>query len=109
MACGGKFMSNKSKIAVITAASIGMVLTQSSSLRAENEDTNAPEKVTKIAVPVDLDEAVLYSTLPDEVLENTAGFAGVGLCGVTQATCAAGRVCYNPPKPPNSPNRTNRK
>jgi len=66
-------MSIKSKIAAIAAASIGMVVTQSSSLRAEN---NAIEKVTKIAA--DVDEEVLYSALPDEVLENAAAFGGVG-------------------------------
>jgi hypothetical protein len=94
-------MSNKSKMALIAAASIGMVLTQSSSLRAEKQDRSAPEKVTKIVA--DLDEEVLYSALPDEVIEKAAAFGGVGLCGVTQNTCAAGRICNQPPpvkKPP---------
>ena len=67
-------MSIKSKIAAIAAASIGMVLTQSSSPRAEIEDNSAPEKVTKIAA--DLDEEVLYSALPDEVLERAAASSG---------------------------------
>jgi hypothetical protein len=61
------------KIAVITAASIGMVLTQSSSLLAEKQDASAAQKVTKIAAPIDLDEEVLYSVVPDEVLEVIAG------------------------------------
>ena len=65
-------MSIKSKIAAITAASIGMVLTQSSSPRAETEDNSAPEKVTKIAIPIDVDEEVLYSAVPDEALEKAA-------------------------------------
>src|SRR5262249_8860924 len=67
-----KSMSIKSKIAAIAAASIGMVLTHSSSLRAENEDSSAPEKVLKITAPIDLDEEVLYPALPDEVLERAA-------------------------------------
>jgi hypothetical protein len=54
-------MSSKSKLAVITAASIGMVLTQSSASRAETENSSAPEKVTRIAAPIDVDEEVLYS------------------------------------------------
>jgi hypothetical protein len=55
-------MSSTSKRAVITAASIGIVLTQSSSLLAEKQD-GAPEKVTKIAAPIDLDEEVfLFGT-----------------------------------------------
>ena len=66
-------MSIKSKIAAIAAASIGMVLTQSSSPRAETEVNSAPEKVTKIAAPIDVDEDVLYSAVPDEVLEVVAG------------------------------------
>jgi hypothetical protein len=61
-------MSSTPKIAVITAASIGMVLTQSSPLLAEKQDSSAPENVTKIAAPIDLDEEVLYSARPDEVL-----------------------------------------
>jgi hypothetical protein len=72
-------MSNNSNIGVITAASIGMVLTQSSSLLAEKQASSAgPEKVTQIAVSSDLDEEVLYSTLPDEALEKAAAFGGVG-------------------------------
>jgi hypothetical protein len=96
-------MSSTPKIAVITAASIGMVLTQSS-LLAETEDSSAPERVTKIAAPIDLDEEALYSALTDEVLEKAAEVGGVGLCGVTQNTCAGGRVCNSPPvqKPPYS-------
>jgi hypothetical protein len=54
-------MSSTSKIAVVTAASIGMVLTQSSSLLAEKQDSSAPEKVTKIAAPIDLDR-ILFGT-----------------------------------------------
>ena len=68
-------MSNKSKLAVVTAASIGIVLTQSSPLFAEIENNSAPEKVTKIAAPIDLDEEVLYSALPDEALEKAAKVA----------------------------------
>lgn len=92
---------SKPKIAVITAAAIGMVLTESSSLLAESQDRS---EVIKIAAPIDLDEEVLYSALPDEVLEKAAEVGGVGLCGVTQSTCAAGRVCNSPPvqKPPYS-------
>src|SRR5262249_25505524 len=63
--------SIKSKIAVITAASIGMVLTQSSSPRAETENSGGREKA-KIAAPIDVDEDVLYSALPDEALERAA-------------------------------------
>jgi hypothetical protein len=65
-------MSIKSKIAAIIAASLGMVFTQSSAGRAETEDNSAPEKVIKIATPIDLDEDVLYSELPDEALERAA-------------------------------------
>jgi hypothetical protein len=64
-------MNSTPKIAVITAASIGLMLTQSSSLRAENESSSAPERATEIAAPIDLDEEVLYSALPDEVLMNS--------------------------------------
>jgi hypothetical protein len=77
-------MNKTPKLAVITAASIGIVLTQSSSLLAEKQDSSAPEKVTKIAAPIDWGEEVFYSVLPDEVLEKAAAFGGVGLCGVTQ-------------------------
>jgi hypothetical protein len=97
-------VSSTSKIAAVTAASIGMLLTQSSSVLAEKQDASAPEKVTKIAASIDLDEDVFYSALPDEVLEKAAGLGGVGLCGVTQSTCAGGRICNSPPvqKPPYS-------
>jgi hypothetical protein len=71
-------MSSTSRIAVIAAASLGLVLTQSSAPRAETEDSSAPEKVTKIAAPIDLDEEVLYSALPDEVLEKAAASSGGG-------------------------------
>ena len=54
-------MSNKSKIAAIAAASLGMVLTQSSAPRAETEDNGAPEKVTKITAPIDIDDEIFYS------------------------------------------------
>ena len=74
-------MSIKSKIAAIAAASIGMVLTQSSSPRAETEDNSAPEKVTKIAAPIDVDEDVLYSAIPDEALERAAASQGQTLIG----------------------------
>jgi hypothetical protein len=67
-------MSIKSKIAAIAAASIGMVLTQSSAPRAEAEDNSAPEKVTTFAAPLDVDEEIFYSPLPDEALEKAAGF-----------------------------------
>ena len=79
-------MSIKSKIAAIAAASLGMVLTQSSSLLAEKQNSNAPEKVTKTAAPTDLDEEVLYSAVSDDVLEKAAGFGGPGVCYT--ATCA---------------------
>jgi hypothetical protein len=99
-------MSSTPKIAVITAASIGMVLTQSSSLLAEKQE---PQKVAKIAAPIDLDEEVLYSPLPDEALERAAGFGGPGVC--VTATCAQGQICNGqavkkPPysKPPYSSN-----
>src|SRR5689334_7027085 len=65
-------MSIKSKIAAIAAASLGMVLTQSSATRAETEDNSAPEKVTKITPPIDVNEDVFYSAVPDEVIENAA-------------------------------------
>jgi hypothetical protein len=74
-------MSNKSKLAVITVASIGIVLTQSSSLLAEQDRS----EVTKIATPIDLDEEVLYSALPDEVLEKAAEVGGFGVCSTN--TC----------------------
>jgi hypothetical protein len=80
-------MSSTPKIAVIAAASIGMVLTQSSSLLAEKQDTSAPQKVAKIATPIDLDEEVLYSALPDEVLERAAGFGGFGVCNTQTCNC----------------------
>jgi hypothetical protein len=95
-------MSDKPKIALITAASLGMVLTQSSAPRAETEDNSTPEKITKIAG--DLDEDVLYSTLSDDALEKAAGF-----CRVIQMTCAAGGVCYNLPPPKKQPYVKNRK
>jgi hypothetical protein len=66
-------MSNKSKIALIAAASIGVVVTQSSSLRAENENSSAPEKATKIVAPINADEDVFYSVIPDDALERAAG------------------------------------
>jgi hypothetical protein len=84
-------MSIKSKIAAIAAASLGMVLAHSSASRAETEDNSAPEKVTKIAVPIDVDE-VFYSALPDEVLERAAGFGGTvhlaaGSAALATCTC----------------------
>jgi hypothetical protein len=79
-------MSSTPKIAVITAASIGMVLTPSSSLLAENQDRS---EVIKIAAPIDLDEEVLYSALPDEALERAAGFVGACYTASCGAQCNA--------------------
>jgi hypothetical protein len=95
---GENSMSSTPKIAVITAASIGIVLTQCSSLLAENQDRS---EVTKIAAPIDLDEGVLYSTLPDEVLEKAAAF-GVGACSLSvvctpTAICNQGQRVKKPP------------
>jgi hypothetical protein len=90
-------MSSTPKIAVITAASIGMVLTQSSSLLAENQDRS---EVIKIAAPIDLDEDVLYSPLSDEVLEKAAlALGGVGVCSTSTCvqTCLS---CGQVTKPP---------
>ena len=92
-------MSSTSKIAVVTAASIGMVLTQSSSLFAENQDRS---EVTKIAAPIDLDEEVLYSALPDEALERAAALGGVGVCSAAACTqalqaCNQGQPVKKPP------------
>ncbi len=94
-------MSSRSKIAVITAASLGMVLTQSSASRAETEDSSAaPEKVTKIAAPIDLDEEVLYSALPDEVLEKAAGSVHLAYtasgCGGWTNYCNKGQPVKKP-------------
>jgi hypothetical protein len=90
-------MSSTSKIAVVTAASIGMVLTQSSSLFAENQDRS---EVTK--APIDLDEEVLYSALPDEALERAAALGGVGVCSAAACTqalqaCNQGQPVKKPP------------
>jgi hypothetical protein len=101
-------MSIKSKIAAIVAASLGMVLTQSSASRAETENSSAPENVTKIAAPIDVDEDVLYSALPDEVLERAAGFGGtVHLAapgasngGTCVSTCATNCYPQSVKKPP---------
>jgi hypothetical protein len=79
-------MSIKSKIAAIVAASLGMVLTQSSAPRAETDDNSAPEKATKIAAPIDLDE-IFYTALPDEVLERAAA------SGSPTAHCNTGDSC----------------
>src|SRR5262249_50670900 len=91
-------MSIKSKIAAIAAASLGMVLTQSSAPRAETEDDSAPGKVTKIVAPIDVDEDVLYSALPDEFVEKAAGFGGTVHLASLVATCAAtcSGVCNQP-------------
>ena len=109
-------MSIKSKIAAIAAASIGVVLTQSSATRAETEDNSAPEKVTKIAAPIDVDE-VFYSAVPDEVLEraaasqpqtmgagcnNTVVATGVACCN-TQVKKSSGGLKYEGGKPPLGP------
>jgi hypothetical protein len=91
-------MSIKSKIAAIAAASLGMVLTQSSSPRAEIEDNSAPEKVTKIAAPVDVGEDVLYSELPDEALERAAAsspFSAASACCNTGAAMSCNSVSCN--------------
>jgi hypothetical protein len=80
-------MSSTSKIAVITAASIGVVVTQSSSLRAEIEGSSPAEKVTKIAAPIAVDEEVLYSALPDDVLEKAAGFGRLYLAYSVPTEC----------------------
>jgi|SRR5262249_5661668 len=94
-------MSIKSKIAAIAAASLGMVLTQSSAPRAETEDNSAPEKVTKITAPIDVDEEVLYSALSDDVLEKAAESAGV--VGVSVGgTCS---TCVHASSPAKSLNR----
>jgi hypothetical protein len=81
-------MSIKSKIAAIVAASLGMVLTQSSASRAETENSSAPEKVTRIAAPIDVDEEVLYSALSDEVLEKAAGSGGTVHLASLGITCS---------------------
>jgi len=88
-------MSIKSKIAAIAAASLGMVLTQGSSLRAETEDNSAPEKVAKIAAPIDVDEEILYSALSDEVLEKAAGFGGTVHLASAVPTCAGTCISCN--------------
>jgi len=85
-------MSIKSKIAAIAAASLGMLLTQSSSPRAETESSSGREKA-KIAAPIDVDEDVLYSALPDDVLERAAASspfsAATACCGVGSAVAGA--------------------
>jgi hypothetical protein len=101
-------MSNNSKIGVIAAASIGMVLTQSSSLLAEEQDTSAAQKATKIAAPIDVDEEVLYSTLPDETLEKAAVFGGVGVCSTLTCNLNEGSTSYNKKVPPLSKSRTSK-
>jgi len=97
-------MSIKSKIAAIVAASLGMVLTQSSASRAENEDSSAPEKVTKIAAPIDVDEDVLYSALPDEVLEKAAasGTFTPNCNSAAVMTCPGAAACNTQVKKPPS-------
>jgi hypothetical protein len=87
-------MSIKSKIAAIAAASIGMVLTQSSSPRAETENSSGREKA-KIAAPIDVDEEVLYSALPDEALERAAGFGGTVHLASIGPTCAGTCISCN--------------
>jgi hypothetical protein len=74
-------MSIKSKIAAIGAASLGMVLTQSSAPRAETEDNSAPQKVAKITAPIDVDDEIFYSALPDEALERAAASQPQTLAG----------------------------
>jgi hypothetical protein len=92
-------MSNKSKLAAIAAASIGMVLTQSSAPRAETKDNSAPEKLTKIAAPMDVNEDVFYSAIPDDALERVAG----SLCSTQtayncwSALCNKGQPVKKPP------------
>ena len=90
-------MSIKSKIAAIAAASLGMVLTQSSATRAETEDNSAPEKVAKIAAPIDVDE-IFYSAVPDDALERAAASTPLSLqtacCNVSSMgyDCGGNRV-----------------
>ena len=96
-------MSITSKKALISAASIGMVLTQSSSPRAETEDNSAPEKVTKIAAPIDVGEEVLYSAVPDEALERAAAgppTTSPPNCGPTGAMSCASSCNTQVKKPP---------
>lgn len=81
-------MSSTPKIAVITAASIGVVLTQSSTLLAEKQ-----EQQKEIAAATDdLDDEVLYSALPDEALERAAGGVGACLSLSCAAQCNAGQT-----------------
>jgi hypothetical protein len=91
-------MSSKSKIAAIVAASLGMVLTQSSAPRAETEDNSAPEKVTKITAPIDVDDEIFYSALPDEALERAAAsspFSASTACCNTGAAMSCNSVSCN--------------
>jgi hypothetical protein len=95
-------MSNKSKLAVIAAAAIGVVVTQSSSLHAETEQNSAPEKLTKIAAPINANEDVFYSAIPDDALERAAGFAGMKLAaGWTSSSQCCSKV-QPVKKPPTS-------
>lgn len=93
-------MSNKSKIAVVTAASLGLVLTQSSASRAENGDSSAPQ-VTKIAAPIDVNEEVFYTPVSDDALERASGTvdlaASTGSPCVTTAICGKAQPIKKPP------------
>jgi len=95
-------MSNRSKIAAITAASIGMVLTQGSTLLAEKQDSSAPKKVTKIAAPIDLDEEVFYSALSDEAVEK-AGSGGGVYAAMTKEYCGGYSQYCNKAQPVKKP------
>jgi hypothetical protein len=64
--------SNTSKVAAITAATLGTLLTPTSAPRAEVEVGNSPN-LTKVTPSVDLDEDVFYSPVSDEALEIAAG------------------------------------
>jgi hypothetical protein len=90
-------MSIKSKIAAIAAASLGMVLTQSSAPRAEIENSSAPEKLTKIAAPIDVNDEIFYSAVPDDALERAAAStpfsAQSACCGVLSNDCTGSSSC----------------
>jgi hypothetical protein len=92
-------MSIKSRIAAIVAASLGMVLTQSSASRAETENSSAPEKATKIAAPIDVDEDVLYSELPDEALEKAAASSTWSYQCVSNGVMSCASSCVKKPAP----------
>jgi hypothetical protein len=96
-------MSSTPKIAVITVASIGMVLTQSSSLLAEKQDRS---EVTNIAAPIDLDEEVLYSALSDESDEVLEKAATMYAAAFSVTICAGCDKVQPVKRPPSSKSRT---